>query len=92
MDIHAELIRADATRPVFITIPDATFSKVRETINARLGQYVPVEGIEHTMVVDEEGLLEGKPLNMIASVKAGQPIVGDALIVKFDDVDTIPYE
>ena len=36
----------------------------------------------HIMVVDEEGVLKGKPLNTAASFLAGIPIVGDVAIVQ----------
>lgn len=37
-------------------------------------------------LVDEEGLLRGKPLNEIASLMLGRPIVGDVAIVKDGDL------
>lgn len=64
-----------------------------EEINGRLEDYQGLVGgfIEYvpymfrgescTMIVDEDGLIKGRPLNSIASLMVNQPIVGDVVII-----------
>ena len=55
-----------------------------EEMQAAVGGYIERVVIPKVgeMYVDEEGLLKGKPINQMASLIAGMPIVGDVLIVR----------
>lgn len=58
-----------------------------EQMQAAVGGYIEyVHAGSKTLVVNEEGLLKGLPLNVMASDIAGRPIVGDALLVNTKDV------
>jgi hypothetical protein len=46
------------------------------------GYAAPIKTIDNkTMLVDDDGLLRGRPVNLLASNMAGFGIVGDALVV-----------
>jgi len=42
---------------------------------------LPVEGEDEVMLVNEEGLLQGLPLNLTASMMSGGPIVGNVVVL-----------
>lgn len=48
-------------------------------------QAVKVPYSHNILLVDEEGRLNGKPVNQQASILARQPIVGDSIIVVQED-------
>ena len=51
-----------------------------ETMQCLIGGYIEVVNIGHgVLIVDEEGLVKGLPMNMEASLQAGMPIVGKAV-------------
>lgn len=78
------LIPADIDAPiVYKKFPDNDFRGMAAAIGAEYIERVRV-GPEEALLVDEEGLLTDKPLNVRASVlygtrRHGQPIMGDAL-------------
>lgn len=53
-----------------------------------VGGYIEIVYLEGggIMVANEEGLLEGLPINSIASMTAGTVIVGDVLVCKSEEV------
>ena len=51
--------------------------------------YLPQDQI---MIVDEEGLLTHRPLNITASKFVGRQIVGDVIMVSNKAMQDIPYE
>lgn len=53
-----------------------------EELQGVVGGYIEIVRLPHNnfMVVDEEGNLKGKPLNITASKIVGQPIVGDVIV------------
>jgi hypothetical protein len=62
-----------------------TLEQCQEAVGGCIDR-VPVLGTrDRELVVNDEGLLEGLPLNRTAARLAGQPIVGDVLLVRFDD-------
>ena len=64
---------------------NGTDFKLRE-VQKMIGGYVEVVYLRdgRIMLVDEEGLLKGLPLNRAASRMAGRPIVGNALVMPND--------
>lgn len=64
---------------------NGTDFKLRE-VQKMIGGYVEVVYLRdgRIMLVDEEGLLKGLPLNRAASRMAGRPIVGEALVMPND--------
>lgn len=55
--------------------------------------YIDVVRIPHSdwaLIVDDEGLLKERPLNVLASLLAGQPIVGTVLLCAIDGEDFVP--
>jgi hypothetical protein len=91
MDIQVKLIKVGEL-PIPQTVKDATFTGLRDLIGAKWAENVWVDGTENTMLVDEEGLLHEKQYNPAAAAVADKIIVGDALIVRLEDLDAIPYE
>ena len=59
-----------------------------ESLKKAVGGYIETVPVRPwrkvVMVVDEEGVLKGKGINIIASEMAGQPIVGDVVLVEYD--------
>jgi len=93
MDLTNEVFRTGNFTSHKVTTKDATFSKLRDVIGARMAEYVYLDSEGKTaLMVDEEGLLEEKPVNLAATQLVGSPIVGDAMIVNLSDLDDIPYE
>ena len=64
-----------------------TLKQMQEAV----GGWIEIVPLPHDtnlmMVVNEEGLLEGLPVNIFASAIAGQHIVGNALFVPDEDLD-----
>ena len=81
-------IKADRTHEeVFPAGAQWTLSEMQ----ARVGGYVELVGCANLaagqlMFVDEDGLMKKLPPNSKASMMAGRPIVGDALIVPKEQV------
>jgi hypothetical protein len=72
-----------------VTIESPTFRGLAKAIDARNFEVVHATGLEPPliMIVDEEGLLTGKPVNLCGSIlygylDHGYPIVGDILIMQ----------
>lgn len=73
----------------YISIPVQGLPKVFETndeeldqLQERCGGYI--EGVsvrDHILYCNERGRLEGLPLNLVATGLAGQPILGNAVLV-----------
>jgi len=59
-----------------------------DEIHAIVGGYFEIVRLDsrNIMLVDEEGLLKGKPVNTGASLISGQNIVGDVLVCPMDMV------
>jgi len=74
--IHAVIIRTDGTMSVIDHCP--TLSELQGAVGGLIAPIYGPEGI--TGYVNDEGLLIGLPLNLIASALGGQPLVGDAII------------
>jgi hypothetical protein len=56
---------------------DFSLKELQEAVGGYIEMVYLPNGI---MVVNEEGLLKGLPLNQLASQLAGQPIVGNVLV------------
>lgn len=73
--IHAAIIRTDGT---------ASFIEHHPTLSdlqAGVGGLIARVASKHADVwVDDEGLLVGKPINLVASAIGGQSLVGDAVL------------
>ena len=78
------LISANGREKVVMPANGTDF-KLRE-VQKMVGGYVEVVYLRdgRIMLVDEEGLLKGLPLNRAASRMAGRPIVGEALVMPND--------
>jgi hypothetical protein len=78
------LISANGGEKVVMPANGTDF-KLRE-VQKMVGGYVEVVRLRdgRIMLVDEEGLLKGLPLNRAASRMAGRPIVGEALVMPDD--------
>lgn len=73
--IHAAIIRTDGTASFIENHP--TLKDLQEGV----GGLVACVATKHADVwVDDEGLLVGKELNLVASAIGGQTLVGDAVI------------
>ena len=72
-------------RPKEVMPANNTDFKLRE-VQKLVGGYVEVVYLRdgRIMLVDEEGLLKGSPLNRAASRMAGRPIVGNAVVMPND--------
>lgn len=74
--MHAAIVRTDGSVTFVESKPEGI-----DAIQAAVGGWFACVGTPHADVfVDDEGLLVGKPINLIASVIAGQPLVGDAWV------------
>ena len=86
--IHAVIVRTDGTMSTIDHSPTLT------ELQAAVGGYIaPIYGPEEiTGYVNDEGLLIGLPLNLIASALTGGALVGDAVITGplNDEGDTTP--
>lgn len=59
--------------------------QVYKLIGCELVEVVRMPGDALLMLVDEEGLLRGKPLNSLASITSGVRVVGDVAVVVAKD-------
>ena len=94
---NAVLLGVDYARVEKLTLPDGAkmMDALRETVGCEWIEIVHPVGLTepYLMVVDEEGLLKDRPaLNVIASYlygthEHGQPIVGNAVIIKEVETD-----
>ena len=59
-----------------------------EELQGFVGGYIEIigHGKDGLMVVNEEGKLDGLPLNTTASLMAGQTIVGNVLVCKANEI------
>ena len=89
--IFAALVPANMAEPIKV-IPLNGFADLYPAIGCDLVQ--PVQnllGIDGpVMWVDEEGVCVGKPMNVRASIIAGQRIVGNAVLTGTKDGDIAP--
>lgn len=75
-----------------LSLHGKTFSGLRRIIGANLAEYVYLDD-GMALMIDEEGLYsENARVNLLSSAMAGQPLVGNALLVKLDDMDGLPYQ
>lgn len=81
--MRAELIKTDGTRKAIA--PKGSSFELQELyalIGCDLIQVVNAG--ERILIVDEEGMLTGRPINATASLLAQQPIVGDVVLCDSD--------
>lgn len=52
-----------------------------------VGGYIETVSLDdrHDLIANEEGLIQRLPMNLLASAIAKRPLVGDVVIVGFDD-------
>lgn len=74
--IHATIIRTDGTMTMIDHRP--TLAELQAAVGGLIAPAYGPEGI--SVYVNDEGLLIGLPLNLIASALCGQGLVGDAVI------------
>jgi hypothetical protein len=71
---------------------DTTFSSLRDLINANLAELVYLPN-DLVMMVDEEGLLKANcVINNRASSIADRLIVGKAIVIHKDDLESLEYK
>lgn len=62
-----------------------------ESLQKAVGGYIETVPVRPwrkvVMIVDEEGVLKGKGINVIASEMAGQTIVGDVVLMDIDRLE-----
>ena len=83
MAIH---IKTDGTQVSDVDI--STLDKQQKLVGGYI-EYVPVaQNMHKLLIVNEEGRLQDVPeLNEIASLLAGQPIIGDVVLVHIEELD-----
>lgn len=83
----AKLYKADGSKAVEIQPANGSDFQLEELQEA-VGGYIEIINLDNGMilVVDEEGLLKHKPMNLKASFLAGCGIVGDAVYCKSEEV------
>lgn len=89
-----ELLEIGTDHPVMIDCRDYTFRKLREEINCGLlevVQYVREDGEVMALLVDEEGRLNYKPTNHIATERVGFEVVGDAIAIPLALFENMEY-
>lgn len=80
-EIAVAVIPANVFEAVSVKVISPSLSSMYPVIGCSLVERVQVAGIkEATLWVDEEGICNGKPLNLRASIIAGQPLFGDAIM------------
>lgn len=80
--IQALVLKADGSIPVITTIPSQkeTFGIIKDTISSPHGTWFDcVCGENFRAYVNDTGLIDGLPLNPIASIVFGQVICGDVI-------------
>ncbi len=82
--MNGTLIKADGTEEVVV------FDGLKDMQNLVGGliEVVPTKDADHILVVDEEGRLKNKPMNITATIycKYGS-IVGDVILMRSRDLD-----
>jgi hypothetical protein len=71
----ATLLKADGST---VHLPQVTFAEAQRLVG---GLVEAVRLADHTILVNEDGLGLKLPLNLAATALAGQPLVGDALVL-----------
>ena len=80
--IQALVLKADGSIPVITTIPSQkeTFDIIKDTISSPHGTWFDcVLGENFRAYVNDTGLIDGLPLNPVASIVFGQVICGDVI-------------
>jgi hypothetical protein len=93
--MNLSFVLLDAERGVAMALmPDANFLKLSALLDAETLEVVSIEaqGQSFYLLVDENGLANNKPVNSMASIAAGQTIVGDAVALLADDFKALPYD
>ncbi|MEV8135189.1 DUF3846 domain-containing protein [Microbacterium aurantiacum] len=81
---------APGTKGLLITtageLAIAAFAELEDYQRA-VGGYIETVNLDdrHDLIANEEGLIQRLPMNLIASAIAKRPLVGDVVIVGFDD-------
>lgn len=70
------------------TIADYSCSSLKAMQEAVGGYIEPVYTSRWVVLVNEEGFLNNLPINIEVSAICGQPIVGDALVMTWEDWDS----
>ncbi|WP_061018323.1 DUF3846 domain-containing protein [Microbacterium sp. CCH5-D1] len=81
---------APGTKGLLITtageLAIAAFAELEDYQRA-VGGYIETVSLDdrHDLIANEEGLIQRLPMNLLASTIAKRPLVGDVVIVGFDD-------
>ena len=83
----ARLMKVDGSIEA-VKLPTTTNERLK-VLQGLVGGYIEVVPAYagNLLIVNEEGLLEGLPLNTTASVAVGRQIVGDAVLCTAGEID-----
>ena len=80
----AQLLKTDGS---IVKDIDITTLKKQQNFVGGLIQYVYLTNHNSIMIVNEEGLLHNLPFNAEASILAQQPIVGNVILAKKNEIN-----
>ena len=76
---------ADGTTKTIKTANKPSLKELQDLVGGYIEVVRTLDGL--VLVVDEEGRLSGKSVNVAASKLAGQVIVGDAVLMRSSDLE-----
>jgi len=79
----ATLLKTDGTREVNVNID--TLKRKQELVGGLIELVHINEG--RVLIVNEEGLIHGLPLNQEATGMCGHPLVGDVILCNINDIN-----
>lgn len=81
--MKALVIKSDGSPPRYLFTSDQTktYDLIKETVSSEYGDWFDcVRGSDYVGYVNDTGLIDGLPLNYIASILFGRVICGDAIL------------
>ena len=86
--VKAQIIKTDGSKEDIEFIKKDSLSVMQTAVGGLIEVVgLPAHEKGKLMLVNEEGVIEGLPHNRLASIMAGQPISGDAVVMNIKDFD-----